>query len=130
MPESISLPVWVLITALLAYPVVTTAISIWLTGRANDRRIKVEQAASVKVEQVRLSLLESSTKVVNKLSMIEEGQKEIHTLVNSRLTAALNYISKLEILLREATGRPMQGELEAAEKRVADLKKQERGTES
>ncbi|HXI85255.1 MAG TPA: hypothetical protein VNL17_14335 [Verrucomicrobiae bacterium] len=35
---------------------------------------------------------------------------EIHTLVNSRLTEALDYIHKLEVLLRDATGRPVEGE--------------------
>lgn len=83
----------------LASPFLTGAVLRWTT-------LKNNQDTAERVEQVRKDLLDANGRVDHKL-------EEIHDLVNSRLTAALDYIHKLEILLREATGRPMEGEPEA-----------------
>ena len=86
----------------LTVPIVTVLAARWSAKKDADILAK-------KVETVRTDLVNSNTHVTEKL-------EEIHTLVNSRLTAALEYIKRLEVLLRAATGRPMEGEQEAYRK--------------
>jgi hypothetical protein len=115
--QSANIPLWVIVAAALLYPIITTGLSILISNRGADKRAKVQADAAAitagKVESVRVKLLETDAAVNGKLLAIDTGQKEIHNLVNSRLTAALDYISKLEVLLRNVTGRPMEGEPEA-----------------
>jgi hypothetical protein len=115
----------VIVTAI-GSPAVLAILSSYLTNRAR-RKEKVEdwkrqdevadrvKEAATLVQEVAKTAAETTTDTNGKLDELKKGQKQIHTLVNSNLTASMR--RELDATVRELAG---MNELVAVKRKLGD----------
>jgi hypothetical protein len=96
-------------------PIVTATVTRRFARQAAEEVAKQVEQVATKAEDVRTALLESGSRVTERLEALDAGQKEIYQRVDGRLSEALDIIVKLKQLVQEATGlAPTDDQISAA----------------